>query len=103
MSVLIKGMEMPNSCYDCRLRKRIGMEIHCPIVHTSFRISEPDALFYRMKNCPLIPVPPHDDLIERNYLLDHVEMVSEDGLDDDYLPYSVIQCAPTIIKKDMGG
>ena len=50
-----------------------------------------------------IPVPPHDDLIERNYLLDHVEMVSEDGLDDDYLPYSVIQCAPAIIKKNIGG
>lgn len=103
MGVYIEGMEMSNSCYDCRLRKRIGMGIHCPIVHTSFRISEPDALFYRMKNCPLITVPPHGRLIDADALLKKCEFAcTDDDVDVRVVRCSVIEAAPTIIPAEEG-
>ena len=56
MSVLIKGMEMPERCGACFLRvggckQRIYME-------------------QRPKYCPLVEIPtPHSDLVDRNKLL----------------------------------
>lgn len=51
MGVYIKGMKMPTRCDDCFLPLQ-----YCP---------------YAMKpngECPLIPVPPHGDLIDRDAL-----------------------------------
>ncbi len=64
MSVYIKGMEMPKSCYDCPLRKRIGLNIICPISREEFAVADVNILFYRLGNCPLVPVPPHGRLID---------------------------------------
>ena len=55
MSVLIKGMEMPSKCGECFLRveeckQRIYMEKRPP-------------------HCPLVEVPPHGDLIDRDALI----------------------------------
>lgn len=47
MSVLIKGMEMPESCDDCFLPLR-----YCPYA------MKPDG------SCPLIELPPHGRLID---------------------------------------
>lgn len=52
MSILIKGMEMPTSCADCKLRMAVGCCGNLP--HN-----------IRMPNCPLIELPPHGDLIDR--------------------------------------
>ena len=47
MSILIKGMKMPESCGKCFVGNR---EI-C------------------VNGCPLVPVPPHGDLIDRDALI----------------------------------
>ena len=62
MSVLIKGMEMPKSCVLCRMS-----EYH---VTNYCKITEAKILRNRDRNndCPLIPVPPHGDLIDRDAL-----------------------------------
>lgn len=67
MSVLIMGMEMPESCDECDLCicyvREDGTEenYRCPI--TMYPIRNFDE---RHERCPLIPVPPHGDLIDRD-------------------------------------
>lgn len=55
--VIIKGMEMPESCYSCHLRKRNGMEITCPGLRKSFSVADVNILHYRLKDCPLRTAP----------------------------------------------
>ena len=56
MSILIKGMEMPKNCGEC------GLESFCNLwTHTDWEKC-------RHANCPLIELPPHGDLIDKNKL-----------------------------------
>ena len=58
MSILIKGMEMPKTCADCRLTTWNGEDTVCPFSRVS-------ALnIGRQVDCPLIEVPPHGRLID---------------------------------------
>ena len=66
MSILIKGMEMPKSCINCFL-SRSG----CRAVLKRMRAMEAGTWIpanYRHDDCPLVPVPPHGDLIDRDAL-----------------------------------
>ena len=66
MSVYIKGMELPKSCAGCRFA----------IAHYSYArcLAILDNINYvrgqRDSRCPLIPVPDHGDLIERDAIYD---------------------------------
>ena len=67
MSVLIKGMEMPGSCIQCKLWYLIPLadtyEDICRV--TGHRVNP----YHRADDCPLIEVPePHGDLIDRDAL-----------------------------------
>ena len=65
MGVYIKGMEMPKSCADCELAEhyeRYGQEHYCPFM----------GWYADYEKCPLIPVPPHGDLIERDAAYDKI-------------------------------
>lgn len=64
--IYIPGMEMPKNCYECPIRRRMGLYIICSITKKEFSIADVNILFYRLENCPLIPVPDHGDLIERD-------------------------------------
>lgn len=57
MSVIIKGMEMPENCYKCPLRRRDGMDIVCPVAHERFSVADVNIQEYRLPNCPLGPYP----------------------------------------------
>ena len=81
MSILIKGMEMPNACIDCPLFSEWG---DCSITHKwtwsdEFPLSE-----NRMSDCPLVELPtPHGRLIDADHLADlrfHQAMHDDDGL-----------------------
>ena len=80
MSILIRGMEMPKSCYKCPMKRRDGMDIVCPVAHERFSVADVNILEYRLDNCPITPVPPHGRLIEESKVLD---IVSEWCPDDD--------------------
>lgn len=67
MSVLIKGMELPESCSGCAIR----YEMFCPLRHR-FIADEG-----RRKNCPLVPVPPHGRLIDADALISSIKMQTE--------------------------
>ena len=69
MSILIKGMEMPNSCRDCP----ISGEWYCnalpsiPAWHKEYVASIEGQT--RMDRCPLVPIPPHGRLIDADALV----------------------------------
>lgn len=68
MSVLIKGMEMPHDCEVCPcLQYFHGRRFICGITHTV--IGEAD----KLRNCPLIEIPPHGRLIDADLLMREFE------------------------------
>lgn len=69
MSILIKGMEMPEHCGYCRFR-------YDGICHALQKTQ------YSMEECPLVPVPtPHGDLIDRNKLYEKTANWEAQALD----------------------
>ena len=62
MSVIVYGMEMPEHCGYCRFR-------YDGICHALQKTQ------YSMEDCPLVPVPAHGDLIDREEIF--VEFVSK--------------------------
>ena len=80
MSVLIKGMKMPTTCRKCKLKMNCdnceGWECYClPLgKNIGYMDDEPDIPSEKRRNdCPLVPVPPHGDLIDRDALTDAIE------------------------------
>ena len=63
MSILIKGMEMPKSCDECRIMTfedtNCVPELFCgcPIVF----MAHPQGVGHRPNYCPLIEVPPESE------------------------------------------
>ena len=62
MNVLIKGMEMPESCFDCPFM--YGRR-YCR-ANSKIEFNDPDysELKGRYDGCPLVPVPAHGRLID---------------------------------------
>ena len=100
MSILITGMEMPTSCGDCkafvRYRQWAGDvgDCFCGITKNDANAKEKNA------DCPLIPVPHHGDLIDRDALEPYI-------LNEHYgfrLVYDEVDVAhaPTIIPAEEG-
>lgn len=69
MSIYIKGMEMPTNCFDCPCVEAEFMECAAK-EHLSLPKDEYGAALGEVPNwCPLIPVPEHGDLIDRDALM----------------------------------
>lgn len=93
MSVLIKGMEMPDSCYHCKIAESCG---HYIANYTNRR--HPD--------CPLIALPDHHGrLVDADALIEQMEADAE-HMDE---PYAKMMCyaaisdvrhAPTIVEAE---
>lgn len=89
MGVYIKGIEMPTSCYECRM-----YEADIYYCSTADRVIDiPDSSEGRCTFCPLVPVPPHGRLIDADALDS-----SATDYSGNHLVYLVdIDDAPTII------
>lgn len=89
MSVYINGMEMPKNCGHCPLNKLNteygGLVYECIITGHYLDDGYEGTI---MSNCPIVPVPDHSDLIERDTLPWYLKDVTE------------ILEAPTIIPAD---
>ena len=97
MSVLIKGIEMPTSCYICPCFndeyydcQATGKDL-CDISIDS-----------RYSDCPLVSVPPHGRLIDADELIDDVRRHSESYFADDFA-HEWVDKAPTVIPADNQG
>lgn len=102
MSVLI-NMEMPKSCADCP----IGDSLCCPLMPGVPALWKEYTLALRTNrrhdDCPLVPVPKHGDLIDRDALEQDAQMrlLECNKYDNQFQkPYEVMRAialAPTII------
>lgn len=92
MSVLIKGMEMPKSCFECALLDCDDV-FKCRIGFRSLT-QEHGINISRASFCPLIPVPDHGRLIDADALCE--------GLVSNHPVVIHAKCAPTIIPASGG-
>ena len=76
MSILIKGMQMPKNCRECRFLEGDTMDGLC---HAANKWLDDESFLWHYYaegdiddsmpfNCPLIELPPHGDLIDRGML-----------------------------------
>lgn len=69
MGVYIKGMEMPTSCSECAFCGYYGNGEHmCDVIQKA--VEYESAKTSRLDGCPLIPVPPHGELIDRDEMFE---------------------------------
>ena len=70
MSILVRGMEMPKSCWD----RPVSYYVHVTeVLHCGLAKKDVDESQSIDKNCPLISVPtPHGDLIDRDALKQNI-------------------------------
>lgn len=107
MPILIKDIEIPSKCIECKLMHRCGKD-DLDYVCMPARVYVEDftnAYKPRPEFCPLVPVPPHGRLIDadaalrdgwtisRTYSASPTEMVYET---------KAIDCLPTIISAEEG-
>ena len=70
MSVIVKGMEMPKNCSDCSLNYD---QMACKVTGTrwwsdTMVLMNFDSDKERLHDCPLIELPPHGRLIDKDKL-----------------------------------
>ena len=98
MSILIKGMEMPKHCWQCKFHDDID---NCIIIGEN--CVEVWGEYRRLDSCPLIPVPDHGRLIDTSAKVqtqlydDQIEeWIDADMTVEEYLGYCFNE-VPTII------
>ena len=101
MSILIKGMEMPTSCGDCKAfvcyRQWAGDigDCFCGITKNDAKAKEKNA------DCPLVPVPEHGRLGDLDKLADNMRSATA-GMEHRAIIMHEIRRAPTIIPAEEG-
>lgn len=75
MSVLVKNMKIPVSCYECPMAEEMDMQEDwhkCKLLNKEFYswdVTEDTKEYHRPKECPLVEVPtPHGRLIDEDEL-----------------------------------
>lgn len=72
MSLIIKGKDIPKSCYDCDLYS--GEGFLCPLVIETTNDWVLEAMYKRVDECPLVEIPTaHGRLIDADALLRVIE------------------------------
>ena len=104
MSVLVKGMDMPFSCYECPLVHRefngVETELYCYALEKA--VSDEDRT--RDDECPLVEVPtPHGRLIDHKKLEKDLGERWNVNDDQDFCNKEVwhaLEEAPTVIEEE---
>lgn len=105
MSVLIRGMKMPSSCFDCPIsHPAYSKTIGCGV--TGKTIPAPDCEGKLMADCPLAEIPAqHGRLIDEKALTKDLEKRWNVNDDHDFCNKEVwhaLREAPTIIEAEAG-
>ena len=92
MGVYIKGMKMPSECYVCPFRY-YG---RCFASSNRMRVKAEG----KPKNCPLIEVPPHGDLVDAQEILRTLQVAAFSTYEDYEEAFDTIDFAETVIPAD---
>jgi hypothetical protein len=72
--LVIRGMDMPKTCYSCKLKVRNKDKIVCPITKESFSVEDENILEFRLSNCPTFPLPKnHGRIVDANEVLEKAD------------------------------
>lgn len=77
MSVLVKGMEMPENCKKCRCSWFDFTRLYCEADGKPWGLEVTEYADGRHPNCPLIEVPPHRRLIDADELLERFNVLQK--------------------------
>lgn len=93
MGVYIRGMEMPTSCRACPLATRFfdGEDV-CAMLGTYVHDRD------REDDCPLVHVPPHGDLIDKDATMNAI--LEERGEDTACWFAGIVNDMPAIVPSD---
>lgn len=97
MNLIIKNMELPKNCDDCRLRIfKFFDGMVCQLIDEN--VTNQEFAYKRHPNCPLAEIPmSHGRLIDANKLLESFrDAIDEDGHFVNF--FSLVDEAPTIIE-----
>lgn len=97
--LIIRGMELPQSCSKCRISNYDYCGFYCPIIKGHPIVDS--MTDRRHKSCHLGAIPPHGDLIDRDELLKYrvyrTEMIDGEIKQVGYVYLDSVENAPVII------
>ena len=99
MSVLIKGMEMPKACWECKLKVYLFQQLWCV---PSNKVMDRGDNTKREPDCPLVEGPPHGRLIDADKLNIH-DISPVDGFCVMGVTEEEIGLADTVIEAEGSG
>lgn len=108
MSILLKGIEMPDCCMNCPLSVSVNFGLVCcptsTILPDSKLFDDDGNALEKPSWCPIIEVPPHGRLIDANATYDSIAEVEHSGnyVDMDAVGRG-IDDTPTVIPADNQG
>ena len=101
MSVLIKGMKMPEKCGSCDLF-HVESPMHCTVVKGHKTVGAPYGM-PRPDWCPLVEIPePHGRLIDADALQCKVDDIGLGYYEVLGVTEDTIEMAPTVIPREDG-
>ena len=100
MSILIKGMKMPESCVDCPMFDWDLEYLKCKANDKYFKANGEWRKGIE-STCPLIEVLPHGDLIDKDATMN--EILEERGLDTACWFAGIVNDMPAVIPADKDG
>lgn len=102
MSILIRGVVAPKSCFDCKYITLFGKsgENRCGLL--SWAVIE-DGAHSRLSDCPIKELPPHGRLIDADALDADLERQDMKTGEWDAIGFSIaeVENAPTIIEAEV--
>ena len=101
MSVLIRGMEMPHDCEECKLCVIIPVGEY-QILRKCVVLNRRAEYVIRRKDCPLVSVPPHGRLIDADALIAAGWQLSRDNIFTGKYEIALLSSVPTIIPAEEG-
>ena len=94
MSVIVKGMEMPTTCCNCKFREPFIDFAYCHLAEMDMEYEESDNC--RHPDCPLVEIPtPHGRLIDADEL---VRIWKGARFSGDIKP--IVDARPTVIEAE---